>query len=239
MEYKRIPKDVMKLILNYYLSDYSWLAIGLGKHKANDDFICCEQCKSIINCKKSDYHNRQSLIKNLISIPTLKRVCKFYNYYITKWFHKNWNVKSWKQFHHIDRMISVFDKATPQSLVESFFFSLYKIINSDKEMIISYRRRSDDNALLFVFAINITFHDYEISIKYNCSHNDNICHEYLIEQDENADFGWNVFLINTIIKATKCGCNLGVCDIMSLIHLPNFNNMIDPIKMKQIKIRYH
>ena len=237
LDYRRIPKDVMKIILDYYLCDYTWMSIGLGKHIAIENFICCEQCKNIKNCKQSRYHNLQSLIKNLMSLPSLKRVCKFWNYYITKWFHKNWDAKSWKKLHHINNMIDYHDRATPQKIVRSFFLQLFGIIGSNKEFGIYSRKRIDGldyNSHL----INVTIEDDKLLLFYTCksyySHKNVQNYSYVIKQCSDADFGWCIS--KPLIDSVR---DLDICDIMSLLQLPNMHNMIEPNKFKKLKIRYH
>lgn len=239
---KEIPKDVMKMILDYYLCDYTWISIGLGKHIAHNTFICCNQCKNINGCKASIYHNSKSAIKNIFLLPSLKRVSKFWDFYITKWFVNEWQVKTWKKLHHINSMVKNVDKLSTHDVIDDFFTQLFGIINSSKTFPISIKTRNKHsnctNVSVYLTLIKINNNKLSLICKQidNTSNGHELKKNFTIVQDENEDFGW--FMDEKIFTNSR-NIELNICDIMSLLHLPHVSNMIDPSKINKLKIRYY
>lgn len=238
MTKQKFPKDIMKLILNYYLEDYSWISFGLGKHVANEGFICCENCQNINKCKESLYHKKQSAMKNMLALSTLKYVCKFWNYYITEWFNNNWGVPTWKKLHHIDKIIKYTDKATPYKIVHSFFDQLFGIIGSQKSFVISFSgRQSHKSQLIYLTKISLQKNNFlKLHCKEISKHDNKHITDLYMNQDDKEDFGWSLGILRKGYYGYEY--DLNICDIMSLLNLPNIKNMIDPEKMKHNKIRY-
>lgn len=236
MNEQKLPKDIMRLILDFYLSDYSWISFGLAKHIANKDYICCSNCSKITNCKKSLYHNKQAALKNILALPSLKSVCKFWDYYITEWFNNTWGVSTWKKLHHIKKMIRDTDKATMHKIVYSFFDQLFGIINSDKTFAISFTSR-DAIYSEQIYLIKILLDKGRLKLQCTEISNNKQVMNFLMVQDKNEDFGWHLSSFR-FSHGYEYEDELNICDLMALMHLPHVNNMIDPDKVEHNKIRY-
>jgi hypothetical protein len=228
---KFIPNDVMKMILNYYLDDYSWMNFALGQHKAPSSHrglgYETQTCETKTCCTYPCHHNFQSAIDNILALPMLKTVSKFWNSYITKWFINTWKVKHWKYLPHLQYMCA--DKCTKKNTAERFFRNIFKKVNVRETIFI--------NQNLSTYVMQLKYVDKRLQL--HCKHIIDMKHKasFYVEQDNNAEFGWRMKTINSVNDHLFDYSNLqhcfDICDIMSLLHLPNVNNMIDPQKFDQ------
>lgn len=235
-----IPKDILKIVLDYYLEDYTWYSIGFKKHRAHDNFKCCKECNSIINCKDSLYHNMKSFIANATILPSLKRICKYCNEYVTAWFQKNWRATTWKKLPYVQSMVKEFDKSDTKRICISYFEQLYGIINSHKSFSISKRSRRPETVAKDMYLFQIFCHDGKILCNSKYYHYEDMFHIYqlsiaVITEDSSGDLGW---IIKERTDKYSYGYNFDICDALSFLQMPGFKNILRPEQFNLFKIRY-